>query len=106
MVLQGKFLLQTNGKIIILHYLIASSNIADKEDGCNSFKNMCFNQGMHVSAAEVIELIREISNGKAARMDGLSGESLKYMQTIISQFYYLFVLPVCLNTVIFLSASF
>ena len=42
------------------------------------FKNMCFNQGMHVSAAEVIELIREISNWKAARIDDVSGESLIY----------------------------
>ena len=65
----------TTGEIAIAnqdHYstlLNSSSNIADKEDVCNSFKNMCFNQGMHVSAADVIELIRKISNGKAARMD-------------------------------------
>ena len=39
---------------------------------------------MHVSAAEVIELIREISNWKAAGMDGLSGESLKYANPILS----------------------
>ena len=45
---------------------------------------MCFNQGMHVSAAEVKELIREISNGKAAGMDGLSGESLKLANHILS----------------------
>ena len=82
----------TTGEIAIAnqwkdHYstlLNSSSNIADKEDVCNSFKNMCFNQGMHVSAAEVIELIREISNGKAAGMDGLSGESLKYANHILS----------------------
>ena len=45
---------------------------------------MCFNQGMHVSSAEAIELIREISCGKAAGMDGLSGESLKYANHILS----------------------
>ena len=69
------------------HYstlLNSSSNIADNADVCNSFKNMCFNQGMHVSAAEVIERIWEISNGKAAGMDGLSGESLKYANHILS----------------------
>ena len=69
---------------LILIFLNSLSNIADKEDVCNSFKNMCFNQWMHVSAAEVIELIREISNGKAAGMDGLSGESLKYANHILS----------------------
>ena len=81
----------TTGEITIAnqwkdHYstlLNSSSNIADKVDVCNSFyKNMCFNQGMHVSAAEVIELVREMSNGKAAGMDGLSGESLKYANHI------------------------
>ena len=39
---------------------------------------------MNVSAAEVIELIREISNEKAAGMDGLSGERLKYANHILS----------------------
>ena len=78
----------TTGKIAIAnqwkdHYstlLNSSSNIADKEDVCNSSKNMCFNQGMHVSAAEVIGVIREISNGKAAGMDGLSVRVLNRTQ--------------------------
>ena len=39
---------------------------------------------MNVSAAEVIELTREISNGKAAGMVGLSGESLKYANHFLS----------------------
>ena len=39
---------------------------------------------MHVSAAELIELIREISNGKSAGIDGLSGEILKYANHILS----------------------
>ena len=76
----------------------SSSNVADKEDVCNSFKDMCFNQGMHVSAAEEIELIREISNGKAAGMDGLSGESLKYVNHILSVyclFVFVFVVLFC-----------
>ena len=87
----------TTGEIAIAnqwkdHYstlLNSSSNIADKEDACNSFKNMCFNQGMHVSAAEVIELIREISNGKAAGMDGLSCESLKYANHILAVLFFI-----------------
>ena len=44
---------------------------------------------MNVSAAEVIELIREISNGKAAGMDGLSGESLKYANHILSTLLFI-----------------
>ena len=35
-------------------------------------------------AAEVIELIRKLSNVKSAGMDGLSGESLKYTNHILS----------------------
>ena len=53
---------------------------------------MRFNQGMYVSVTEVIELLRELSSGKASGMDGLSGES----QIIFYQFYYL---SACLNTV-------
>ena len=51
---------------------------------------MCFNQGMNVSAAEVIELVRQISNGKSAGMNGLSGESLKYANHIFYLFYQFF----------------
>ena len=61
------------------HYsslLNSSSNTADKDDVCKSFKNMCFNQGMYVSVTEVMELLRELSSGKASGMDGLTGESL------------------------------
>ena len=39
---------------------------------------MCFNQGMYVSVTEVMELLRELSSGKASGMDGLTGKSLKY----------------------------
>ena len=58
----------------------SSSNTADKDDACKSFKNMCFNQRMYVSVTEVIE---ELSSGKASGMDGLTGESLKYANHIL-----------------------
>ena len=56
------------------HYLSllnSSSSTADKDDVYKSFKNMCFNQGMYVSVdlTEVIELLRELSSGKASGMD-------------------------------------
>ena len=56
----------------------SSSNTADKDDLCKSLKNMCFNQGMYVTVTKVMELLRELSSGKASGMDGLTGESLKY----------------------------
>ena len=95
-------LIGTTGEIAIANQwkdhcstlLNSSSNIAAKENVCNSFKNMCFNQGMHVSAAEVIELILEISNGKAAGMDGLSGERLKYANHIL-----LVLLSICFTCI-------
>ena len=68
------------------HYsslLNSLSNAADKDDVCKSFKNMCFNQRMYVSVTEVIELLRELSSGKASGMDGLTGESLKYANHIL-----------------------
>ena len=80
------------------HYsslLNSSSNTADKDDVCKRFKNICFNQGMYVSVTEVIELLRELSSGKASGMNGLTGES----QITFYQFYYLSVLLACLNTV-------
>ena len=63
--------------------LNSSSNTADKDDVCKSFNNMCFNQGMYVSVTEVMELLRELSSGKASGMDGLTGESLKYANHIL-----------------------
>ena len=85
------------------HYsslLNSSSNITDKDDVCISFKNMCFNHGMHVSVSEVLDLFRGQSNDKATGMDGLSGESLKFAD-LFWLFYYLLALLVCSNTVIF-----
>ena len=53
---------------------------------------------MYVSVTEVMELLRELSSGKASDMDGLTGESLKYANHILPV-YYLSVLLACLNTV-------
>ena len=89
----GEIAIANQWKDYISTLLNCSSNIIDKEDVCNSFINIGFNQGIHVSAAEVTELIREISNGKAAGMDGLSGESLKYANHILS-----FVLSICFTS--------
>ena len=61
----------------------SSSNTTDKDDVCKSSKNMCFNQGMYVSVTEAIEVLRELSSGKASGMDGLTGESLKYANHIL-----------------------
>ena len=69
------------------HYsslLNSSSNITDKDDVCTSFKNMCFNHGMHVSVSEILDLLRGQSNDKATGMDGLSGESLKFADPILA----------------------
>ena len=92
----------TSGEINIAnmwkdHYsslLNSSSNVTDKDDVCTSFKNMCFNHGMHISVSEVLDLLRGQSNDKATGMDGLSGESLNLL-TLFWLYYYLFALLVC-----------
>ena len=47
--------------------------------------------GMYVSVTEVLELLRELSSGKASGMDGLTGESLKcanlFSPVLLSLFY-------------------
>ena len=63
----------------------SSSNTADKDDVCKSFKNMCFNQGMYVSVIEVMELLRELSSGKASGMDGLTMNKNKNKNKFISE---------------------
>ena len=70
----------------------SSSNTADKDDVCKSFKNMCFNQGMYVSGTEVMELLRELSSGKSSGMDDLTGESLNYANHILP---VLLLLSIC-----------
>ena len=75
------------------HYsslLNSSSNITDNDDVCTSFKNMCFNHGMHVSVSEVLDILRCQSNDKATGMDGLSVESLKFADPILP-----FLLSIC-----------
>ena len=69
------------------HYcslLKSSTNITDKDVVCTSFKEMCFNHGMHVSVTEVLDLVQCLSHDKATGMDGLSGESLKFADPILA----------------------
>ena len=69
------------------HYcslLNSSTNLADKDVVCTSFKKMCFNHGMHVSVTEVLDLLQGLTNDKATGMDGLSGESLKFADPILA----------------------
>ena len=44
---------------------------------------MGFNHGMHVSVTEVIDLLQCLTNDKATGIDGLSGESLKFTDSIL-----------------------
>ena len=69
------------------HYcslLNSSTNISEKDVVCTSFKKMCFNHGMHVSVTEVLDLLQGLTNDKATGMDRLSGESLKFADTILA----------------------
>ena len=69
------------------HYcslLNSSTNITDKNVLCSSFKNMCFNHGMHVSVTEVLDFPQGLTNDKPTGMDGLSDESLKFTDSILS----------------------
>ena len=66
------------------HYcslLNSSTNITDKDVACTSFKNMCFN---HVSVTEIKDLLQGLNHDKATGMDGLSGESLKFADSILA----------------------
>ena len=45
---------------------------------------MCFNNGTHVSVTVVLDLHRVQPNDKATGMDGLSGESLKPADPILT----------------------
>ena len=77
------------------HYcslLNSSTNISDKDVVCTNFKNMCFNHGMHVSVTEVLDLLQGLTNDKATGMDGLSGESLKFADPILT-----LLLSICFN---------
>ena len=56
----GESNIANQGKDHYSSLLNSSSNTADKDDVCKSFKNMCFNQGMYVSVTEVMGLLRVI----------------------------------------------
>ena len=45
---------------------------------------MYFNHGKHVSVTEVLDLLQSLTNDKATGMDGLSGESLKFADSILA----------------------
>ena len=45
---------------------------------------MCLNHDMHVSVKEVLDLLQGLTNDKVTGMDGLSGESLKFADSILS----------------------
>ena len=38
------------------------TNITDKDVVCTSFKNICFNHGMHVSLIKVLDLLQGLTN--------------------------------------------
>ena len=83
------------------HYsslLNSSSNTADKDDVCKSFKNM------YVSVAEVMELLRELSSGKAIGLDGLTGESLKYANHILPSICFTSMFKHCYLPIVMLDS--
>ena len=76
--------------IVILwkdHYcslLNSSINITDKDVVGTSFKKMCFNNGMHVSVTEVLDLLQGLTNDKSTGMDGLSDEIFNFADSILA----------------------
>ena len=69
------------------HYNILLNSSEDdpsKDFVYNSFKNISFNQGMHVTVNEVLSLMHSLESGKSAGLDGLIGECLKYADVILS----------------------
>ena len=76
--------------IVILwkdHYcslLDSSTNITDKDVVGTRFKKMYFNNGMHVSVTEILDLFQSLTNDKATDMDGLSGESFTIADSILA----------------------
>ena len=68
------------------HYdtlLNSATNDDHKGFVCDSLKQLCFNTGMYVSINEVIDIVKELSTGKATGMDGLNTESLKYADNLL-----------------------
>ena len=69
------------------HYSIllnSSEDDSSKDFVYDNFKNISFNQRMHVTVNEVLSLVHSLESGKSARLDGLSGECLKYADVILS----------------------
>ena len=69
------------------HYRIllnSSEDDSSKDFVYDSFKNISFNQGMHVTVNEVLSLVHSLESGKSAGLDGLNGECLKYADVILS----------------------
>ena len=69
------------------HYSIllnSSQDDSSKNFVYNSFKNISFNQGIHVTVNEVLSLVHSLESGKSAGLDGLNGECLKYADVILS----------------------
>ncbi len=64
--------------------LNSSANTICKDYVCDSFKNLCFNQGMCVSVDEVIGLVKDLPPGKSCGKDGLNGECLRYANSLLS----------------------
>ena len=69
------------------HYSIllnSSEDDSSKDFVYDSFKNISFNQEMHVTVNEVLSLVHSLESGKSAGLDGLNGECLKYADVILS----------------------
>ena len=69
------------------HYSIllnSSEDNSSKDFVYDSFKNIYFNQEMHVTVNEVLFLVHSLESGKSAGLDGLNGECLKYADVILS----------------------
>ena len=61
------------------HYsILLNSSVDDssKDFVYDSFKNISFNQGMHVTVNEVLSLVHSLESGKSAGLDDLNGECL------------------------------
>ena len=67
-----------------LSLLNSSEDDPSKDFVYDSFKNISFNQGMHVTVNEVLSLVHSLKSGKSAGLDGLNGECLKYADVILS----------------------
>lgn len=68
------------------HYrdlLNSGSNNSQQDDVRHSMNNVVFDDTMHVSVNECIDIIKDLPFGKAAGPDGLTAESLKHADVIL-----------------------